>query len=61
MQPNAGRLADGTPKLKEDSTFFYDQAAAIVDEWHPEWDPDASCRVDQHIGTADLLQQEERF
>ena len=61
MQPNASRLADGNPKAKEDSSFFYDQAAAIVDEWHPEWDPDASSLVDRHIGTADLLQQEERF
>ena len=50
-----------TLPLQSSQSPHLEMAAAIVDEWFPEWDNDASDRVDHHLGEADRLEQEGRF
>jgi hypothetical protein len=50
-----------TLPLQSTQSLHLEMAAAIVDEWFPEWNHNASRRVDHHLSEADRLEQEGRF
>lgn len=46
-------------RSKDDDCRSLIEAGAIVDEWHPVFDPGMSLRVDRLIALAELLHEEE--